>query len=126
MKYFLTLKQCRNCNRGNKTAEYFNLFTTAQTACALMCMQSEELTALIKWPNCTSQGQQSTSRRSPVAVGRNAFDIVDINYHVIYEKVNMDCITRRQFVLMLVHLLVCKQPIESYDDTQLRENNKAD
>ena len=39
---------------------------------------------------------------------------------------SMDCVTRRQFALMLVDLLVSKQPIDSNDDTQLRENDKAD
>ena len=36
----------------------------------------------------------------------------------------MDCITRRQFVLMLVDLLVCKQPIESNDDNSSEKTIK--
>ena len=51
---------------------------------------------------------RSASRRWPVAVWGNIFDIAAINSYVLYEKVTNERVTRQQFILMLVENLLGK------------------
>ena len=68
----------------------------------------------------------STSRRWPVAVWGNILDIAAINSYVLYKKVTSNCITRRQFILMLVENLLGKsEPCLSNSNRQLRGDDKG-
>ena len=52
---------------------------------------------------CTTR---SASRKWPVAVRGNIFDIAAINFYILYKKVASERITRWQFILMLVNNLL--------------------
>ena len=68
---------------------------------------------------------RSASRRWPLAVWVNIFDIVAINSYVLYKKVISNRITRRQFILMLVENLLGKpKPCLSNNNRQLRGDNE--
>ena len=68
---------------------------------------------------------RSASRRWPLAVWVNIFDIVAINSYVLYKKLISNRITRRQFILMLVENLRGKpEPCLSNNNRQLRGNNE--
>ena len=69
---------------------------------------------------------RSASRRWPVAVWGNILDIAAINSYVLHKKITSNCITRRQFILMLIENLLDKpQPCPSNSNRHLRGDDEG-
>ena len=62
----------------------------------------------------------SATQRLPLAVWGNNLDIVAINSWIHFKKVRKESVTSREFILMLIEILINKQSKVSYTKTNLK------
>ena len=67
----------------------------------------------------------TATRRWPVAVWGNILDIAAINSWILFRQVTKENITRREFILILIEILINKQPEASNTSANLGEIDKG-